>query len=353
MSDTADEQAPRRQLESWAADRVRAWGEVQKDDYDFRSWAKGASKNCLSAGAVYEYARESRKLRCLLVLMNPRRQREPWEIVRPGSIDGRRLEPGEIESYPAEALWLPCSFDGLDEHEAERALGGFLYCLRDLADYLADNLSFGELFRIKQQELEGAFGGLNELARVKREFRYFLPVPDAVEIATLSELEHITVEETISDEEKRMIQGGSCSETIATTIRWRFTDSEIVAALKKFVREHRPRNSQYEAQQPKKGSRRDSVQSALDCLSAMRLASYLPRTIPPATPRMLATWQAGASAELRQSAIEAFDEVRLGGRGKHIAESNFDNLIIEARKAFKKSFPFGEDARMRRLREVL
>ena len=104
MRDTADEQAPRRQLESWAADRVKAWGELQKDDYDFRSWAKGASKNCLSAGAVYEYARESRKLRCLLALMNPKRPRNDWEIMRPGSIDGRVPEPGEIESYPAARL---------------------------------------------------------------------------------------------------------------------------------------------------------------------------------------------------------------------------------------------------------
>ena len=78
-----------------------------------------------------------------------------------------------------QANWLPCSFEGLDEHEAERALGGFLYCLRDLADYLADNISFGELFRTKRDELEKAFGGLDELARVKREFRYFLPVDDA------------------------------------------------------------------------------------------------------------------------------------------------------------------------------
>ena len=50
---------------------------------------KDASKNCLSAGAVYEYARESRKLRGLLALMNPKRPRERWEIMRPGSIDGR------------------------------------------------------------------------------------------------------------------------------------------------------------------------------------------------------------------------------------------------------------------------
>jgi hypothetical protein len=126
MSDAADEQARWKQLESWAADRVKHWPrKLQIEDYDFRGWARGASKNCLHAGAVYEYTRESRKLRCLLALMNPKRSREPSEIMRTGSIDGRRPKPGEIGSYPAETNWLPCCFDGLDEHNAERALGGF------------------------------------------------------------------------------------------------------------------------------------------------------------------------------------------------------------------------------------
>src|SRR6516164_2629464 len=129
-----------KELETWAADRVKPWPrKLRIDDYDFRSWADGAGKNCLRAGAIYEYARESRKLRCLLALMNPKRPRKAWEIELPGSIDGRRPDPGEIESYPAEATWLHCSFEGLDEHDAERSLSGFLYCLCDLADYLADN----------------------------------------------------------------------------------------------------------------------------------------------------------------------------------------------------------------------
>jgi hypothetical protein len=118
----------REKLQKWAADRVNHWPrKLQIDDYDFRNWAKDANKNLLQAGAVYEYARESRKLRGLLVLMNPKRLRKDWEIMRPGSIDGRKPAPGEIESYPAQATWLPCSFEGLDEHEAERALGGFLH----------------------------------------------------------------------------------------------------------------------------------------------------------------------------------------------------------------------------------
>ena len=164
MTSAADEKLPRedqeaierqKRLETWAVDRVRPWPrKLPVDDYDFQSWAKGASKNRLQAGAVYEYARESRKLRRLLALMNPKRRREDWEIMRPGSIDGRAPEPGEIESYPVEANWLPCSFEGLNEHTAERALGGFLYCLCDLAEDLADNISFGKLFLSKPDELK-------------------------------------------------------------------------------------------------------------------------------------------------------------------------------------------------------
>jgi hypothetical protein len=276
--------------------------------------------------------------------MNPKRPRNDWEIMRPGSIDGRKPEPGEIESYPAAATWLPCSFEGLDEHEVERALGGFFYCLCDLADHLADNISFGELFRTRREELENTFGGVNELARLNREFRYFFPVDDAVEIAAQSEAERATIEETVSDDEKRIIRGESCSEVFAILIRWRFTDSEIVAALKRFLHAHRPRSEAYKARQRKKGSRRNSVQSALDCLSAMRLASYLPKTSPLPTPGALSVWLSGASPELKESAIDVFDRVRLGGRDKPMAESNFDALIIEGRKAFKKSFPFEEDA---------
>jgi hypothetical protein len=345
MSDTADEQAPRRQLESWAFERLRAWGELQKHDYDFGSWAKGASKNCLRAGAVYEYARESQKLRGLLALMNPKRSRNDWEIMRPASIDGRKPQPGEIESYPAEATWLPCSFEGLDEHEAEKALGGFLYCLSDLADYLADNISFGELFRTKRDDLENAFGCLNDLARAKREFRYFLAVDavDAVELATESEAERATVEETLFDDEKRTIRGDSCSEVIAVKIRWRFTNSDIARAMGRLARTVRPKASK--PIQRKKGSRQESARAALDALSAMRLASYVRKTSP-ATPRQLASYLAGElhGTKFEPSAIELFEMARLGGHGKRIAESNFDALIIEARNVFKESFPFGEDA---------
>jgi hypothetical protein len=218
----------------------------------------------------------------------------------------------------------------------------FFIALCDLADHLADNISFGELFRTKREDLEKAFGGLNELARVKREFRYFLAV-DAVELATESEAERATVEETVSDDEKRIIRGESCSEVITIKIRWRFTNSEIARAIARLVCTVRPKASK--PVQRKKGSRQDSPRAALDALSAMRLASYVPKTSA-ASSEALSCYLSGdfAGVEFESSAIRLFEMVRLGGRRKHIAESNFDGLVVEARELFQGEFPFGEDA---------
>jgi hypothetical protein len=313
----------RQALETWAADRVKAWPrKLWIDDYDFRSWAKNAGKQLLRAGAIYEYARESRKLRCLLALMNPKRTREDWE----------------------EPELLPYCFENLNERDATRALDGYLYCLCDLAAYLADNMSFGELFQTKRDEAENAFGGLNALARVKRENRYFLPVVDAVEVAADWEVQHATVEKTVCNDEKRIISGEACTEVIAIRIHWRCTDPEIAAALKEFVT-YRPKSEAYKPRQRKKGSRQDSVRSALDALSAMRLASYVPITSVE-NRDALSSYVSGdfQGIEFKPSAIGLFNMVRLGGRGSDIAESNFDALIVESRELFRREFPFGEDA---------
>jgi hypothetical protein len=222
-------------------------------------------------------------------------------------------------------------------------LGGFLYSLAELADNLADNVSFGELFRDAQDDLEKAFGDLDKLSRVKRDFRYFLTVDEPVDVATQSEAEQATVKETFRDGEKRIIHGGAYSEVIAIKIRWRFTNSEIAATIRRFVRTLRPKTCK--PVQRKKGSRASGFRYALDCLSAMRLAAYVPKTAIASSER-LSSYLSGDFHEIHfePSAIELFKMVRLGGRKQQIAESNFDNLISEARNAFKKSFPFGEDA---------
>jgi hypothetical protein len=66
MSDALE--VKQKDLWRWAADRVTPWGKPEKKDYDFRSWTLDASKELLRAGCIYENARESWRLRSLLVL---------------------------------------------------------------------------------------------------------------------------------------------------------------------------------------------------------------------------------------------------------------------------------------------
>ena len=332
------QESQRQALENWALERVKPWEEIKPWDYDFSSWATGAGKACLQAGAVYENARESRKLRCLLVLMNRKRPREAWEIVQPGSLNGRRPRPGEIDSHPAEVNWLPCSFGGLDQHAAERALGGFLYCLCDLADYLADNISFGELFLTKRDELEKAFGGLDKLARVRSEFRFFLPVVDAVGVARRSEIEDITVAETLFDEGKRIVLGEACSEVIAIRIRWcGFTKKEIGGGLKEIAWRHRPSH----CKEPKrKGQRpKDVILAHLKALSVMRIWKLHQRN--PWKRLKLVAENCGYEGCVRES--EEYEWRRTGGYGdqpmSNAAQVEMSDARARALSFFQSIFP--------------
>jgi hypothetical protein len=169
-----------------------------------------------------------------------------------------------------------------------------------------------------------------------------LPVDDAVEMATRSEAEQATVLESVSADGKRTIFGQACSEVIAVRIYWRFTNSEIASTMKKLLRALRPRNEEYKPRQHKKSSRRDSIQSALDCLSAMRLTAHFRKTPPRDASTAFDAHRSGDSIKFPPSAIELFDGIRLGGRGDYIEDSNFDALITGAHGIFKKSFPFGE-----------
>ena len=278
ISDEDRQQASQRQkdLECCAVERVKPWGTPQPDDYDFRSWARSLEAGGKAAGCIYEYARESQKLRCLLALMNRKRPREAWEIERPALIDGRTPGPDDIDSYPAEANWRRCSFENFDEHGAERALGGFFYCLAELADDLADNVSFGELFRRRQDELEKAFGGLNKLQRVKGRFGDFFLVPGAVMWGD---------GEKATDEWNQRIIRKNGSEDVVIRINWNFTDSEIGEAMKQFAEAFRPTGWENAGKDVRAGKdahffgedKVSHIKSYLDALSVMRLWKRLPK----------------------------------------------------------------------------
>ena len=125
-----------RQKELWrlAAKHVVLWDKLRRDDYDFQSWTKDArndeNDNLLNAGCCYEYARESHKLRCKLVLEELKRKRE---LTAPLFL--------EISEQPARwgMYLIECGWDTW---------------LRTFTDELASNKSFAELLRTSKTKVK-------------------------------------------------------------------------------------------------------------------------------------------------------------------------------------------------------
>ena len=115
--------------------RVVPWTRLSPNDYNFRRWAAPGSKELLRAGCVYEYARESRKLRCLLVLIN-------LAFQKASQAEKTHSRP------PFEGLgFLSLSFKGLRYRDALLGLWGWFGWLRKFTDQLADNKSFADLYK--------------------------------------------------------------------------------------------------------------------------------------------------------------------------------------------------------------
>jgi hypothetical protein len=237
---------------------VTPWGKPQRDDYDF-AWIKGASIEVLEAGRIYEYARESPKLRGLLVLVDPKRKREPFEI--------------ETRPRTGTQLRLLCSFQGLREEDAARTLGsGALRWLSRFADELADNQTFAQLLRTRENEMKGFIPKL----------RLRFPLKP-MELATPSFLDYgpppwpwrpwrnvwVLGEAGAQVFPDRKIEDDG-SEKIAITVRWRdFTNSKIAEEMKKLAARNRPPS---EPQPNRKGQRpEETIRADLKALSVMRI----------------------------------------------------------------------------------
>jgi hypothetical protein len=247
----------------WAAERVPPWSKLQRDDYDF-PWTNHAPKQLLEAGCIYEYARESRKLRGLLVLMNPRRKREPFETMVP--------------SRTGRVRHLPCSFEGLREEDARRTLRGALRWLRGYADELAENKSFADLLRTRKKEVTISITERPLHFPLKAIQLAFLHLWDYGEpppwpwqpwTATLFSGEVSAKGLTFINIPDRSIHDDG-SEKIAIHVRWRdFRNSEIGEEMKKLVELHRPTS---EPEPNRKGQKpEDTIRAYMKALSVMRI----------------------------------------------------------------------------------
>jgi hypothetical protein len=295
-----------------AAERlVVPWGELRPNDYAFRGWARGGEGVMLLAGCVYENARESWKLRCLLVL-----------------IDSCLEKVQGLE-------FLGLSFAGLRYRDALHELGGWFGWLRRFSHELADNVSFAELDPVRLRE------SLEVLPR------YFLgrravgfPIGRGEAVLPRVRL-------------PREIRLGSRDvwvQEMAIEIRLgEFTNEEIgkeMAALAELLRG----DAVAEPQRRGKGKESETL-SLLDALSAMRLASHYPKTLP--LPSVLPRREKRNRPQGEGTAVSLFNEVRLGAiapgsaRRKILGEvghNEFDRYAARGRKQFRVMFPFGESA---------
>ena len=300
-----------RQAELEAMRRVVPWAGLRVEDYHFQ-WARTKDKGLLRAGCVYENARESWKLRCLLVLVDA------------------ALEKVEGMGF------LGLDFEGLRYYDVLLRLGGWFGWLRSFTQELADNTPFADLGeKLVKESLE-------------RLPRYFL-APKAVGLAMPSGLiEPCVLWPWQMPGVDARGRGRENEPGIRLEIRFRdFTDKDIAAAMKELAGSL----CGQEGPQRKGTGKGVSIRSRLDCLSTMRLASHYPKTLP--LPRLLPRRDRRNRPHGTGTAVSKFNDIRLGGilpgstKRKILGEvghNEFDRYAARGRQQFLSMFPFGESA---------
>ena len=239
---------------------MEPWPEkIAREDYDFRSWESDPDIPAVEviAGCMYEYARESYKLRCLIRMMHRQRRRE----------NARK---------PEEGVWL----GKLTPHVAEEALGAWLCFLAELARELAANRSFEWVRREAPQRLKAALASVmwTPAKKVKtRQFvRHFDPI-GGVDWGFAWRADGATCVETFATKRRSRAITRRGEETVLLRIRWKdVKDAELGKAMEQFARSHRPRRFKERATSDGPEAGRGWTGRVWD-LCSMRLLAALPR----------------------------------------------------------------------------
>jgi hypothetical protein len=292
MTESANESLPlkdsleaaQQELWRWAGVQVVPWGELQTDDYDFRTWARNGSDKLLEVGCFYEFARESHQFRCLIVLRTKPKPKGlrgtgPWMKVKGNILDFENLWASGLEKW-----------------------------LDNFTNDLISNKSFAELLRTRRAEVEESLSNLPS----------YSTLPKAIEVArgpvTYPGLQIIELQFFWS----------------------RYTDADMVKELKRLVKKLRP--AEWVGPQRRGRGKIISVIALLDGLSALRLSSHYPKTLPPDVIRT----KRRRDRRRPDTAIELFDGVRLGKLGGRLTHSDLAEYAGRARREFARWFPFGE-----------
>jgi len=212
-------EAQQKEVWEFAAKRVPAWGKPEKNDYDFRSWMKGASAELLNAGCFYEHARESRKYRCWLKIQHAPRDECFWPSPPVIAFDGARSAGPDTLSRSGWATWLD-----------------------EFADELIANKSFAEIWQKNSTKLRKSLIALDD----------YSGYPKAVELPG------------------RYINFPG-SQKVELQIFWRnYNNNDIAEQMKKFAALNRPQD---EPEPDRRGQHKgeSTIRSDLKDLSVMRI----------------------------------------------------------------------------------
>jgi hypothetical protein len=221
LSKKDDLDAPQKELWRLAAKHVVLWDKLRRDDYDFQSWTKDATNDdLLNAGCCYEYARESHKLRCLLVI---------WELKRKRELTG----PVFLKMSERPTTWGIYLFES-----------GWETWLRTFTDELASNKSFADLHQTSRTKVKESLKALDSYSLF----------PKAVQ----SPGRHVDY---------------PGSQVVPIHFFWRhYTNKQIGEEMEKLTEKLRP-VGEPEPQLRGKG-KSSSIKSFLDALSVMRIYKH-------------------------------------------------------------------------------
>jgi hypothetical protein len=217
----------------WAAPRLTQWDDIRRDDYDFW-WMEDASEELLTAGCLYEYARESDRFRCMLVIDRTPKEERFWSA---GCQDHPSLPLIEFERSPTGHIDILRS--------------GWETWLRDFANELIANKSFAELLGTNQTKVQKSLDALGT----------YCLYPKAVELPGRHIITH-------GDAQPEFGYPGS--QVFQIEVCWRhYNNKEIGDEMERLAASCRPPNEKGPQRTGKK--RESKVRSDLKALSAMRI----------------------------------------------------------------------------------
>jgi hypothetical protein len=265
---------------AFAEQDVIPWHGLCQDDYEFGEWARDDLRD---AGCLYEYSRESHRFRCDLALDK-----------RPAA-SHRSLPLRKFEGNSGYYIYLLQS--------------GWVRWLQSFADELIANMSFAELLRTNRSKVQKS---LDELPN------YSL-LSNAVELPG-------------------RYTNYPQSQVVEIQIFFgRFTNAEIGEEMKSLAAKLRP--DDWKEPDRKGRGKATSVVALLDGLSAMRLASHYPKTLPSELIRKKRRRRWRGS----DTAVSIFNKIRLGGKTDTVlTHSDLEEYSGNARRQFARWFPFGE-----------